>query len=71
MKTLDEMLQPGQKIKVFYHEGNIHNQIRHIRAIIDDDYIVYRIWGKRSRAWLYNIVHRYDFELKYEDGRLS
>lgn len=42
MKPLDEMLQPDQKIKVLYRDGN-NNQIRHIRAIIDGEYIVYRV----------------------------
>jgi hypothetical protein len=70
MRTLDEMLQPGQKIKVFYSEGNINNEIRHIRAIVDDDFIVYRVWSKRNR-WMYNIASKYNFELKYERGILS
>ncbi len=68
-KTLDQMLQPGKKIRVFYNENNINNQIRHIRAIIDEEYIVYRVY--RRRSWYYRVVDRYDFELKYEDGRLS
>lgn len=71
MRPLDEMLQPGQKVKVSYNPGNIHNQVRHIRGIIDDDYVVYRVWSKKRRDWSYHIKHRYDFELKYEDGRLS
>jgi hypothetical protein len=70
MRTLDEMLQPGQKIRVFYGEGNINNEIRHIRAIVDDDFIVYRVWSKR-KGWMYRISHKYDFELRYEKGRLS
>jgi hypothetical protein len=71
MKPLDEMLQPGQKIKVFYGEGNINNEIRHIRAIVDNDFIVYRVWSKRNRMWMYNIADKYNFEVKYEMGRLS
>lgn len=67
-KTLDEMLQPGKKVKVFYGEKNINNETRHIRAIIDEEYIVYRVW---YRSWHYRVEHRYDFELKYESGRLS
>lgn len=69
MRTLDEMLQSGKKIKVFYNENNINNEIRHIRGTIDEEYIVYRVW--RRNSWHYRITWRYDFELKYEDGRLS
>jgi hypothetical protein len=70
-RTLDEMLQPGQKIKVFYSERNPNNQIRHIRAIVDNEFIAYRVWSKRKRLWMYNIQHRYNFELGYERGVLS
>jgi hypothetical protein len=69
MKSLDEMLQPGQRIKVFYHEGNINNEIRHIRAIVDKEYIVYRVWQKNHYS--YRVAHKYEFELGYENGRLS
>lgn len=69
MRPLDEMLQPGQKIRVFYNKGNINNQIRHIRGIIDDEYIVYRVWQKNR--YFYRVAHKYEFELRYENGRLS
>lgn len=68
--TLDEMLQPGQKVKVFYNEGNINNQIRHIRAVVDGEFIVYRVWSRR-KGWQYCIEHRYGFEYKYEKGVLK
>lgn len=69
MRTLDKMLQPGQKIKVHYSENNRNNHIRHIRAIVDNEFIAYRVWVKRN--YRYNIKHRYDFELKYKKGYLE
>lgn len=71
MKTLDEMLQPDQKVRVFYNEGNINNQLRHIRAIVDDEFVVFRVWSKHKQYWVYKVEHRYNFELKYEGGHLS
>jgi hypothetical protein len=54
---------------VFYHKGNINNEIRHIRAIVDKEYIVYRVWQKNHYS--YRVAHKYEFELGYENGRLS
>jgi hypothetical protein len=69
MRTLDEMLQPGQKIKEFYNEGNINNRTIHIRAIVDDVAIVFRVYTKG--IWNYHVNSRYKFEYMYEKGRLS
>lgn len=69
MRSLDKMLQCGQSVKVFYNNGNPNNCIRHIRGIVDGDYIVFRTWRKGN--WHYHVTHRYDFEYKYEKGRLS
>ncbi len=70
-KTLEEMLQPGNKVKVFISKENIHNQLRHIRAIIDNEYIVYKVWFKSKQDWRYFIEHVYKFELEYKQGWLS
>ena len=69
-KTFNKILQPGKKIKVFYSDGNINNQTRHIRAIVDDEFVVYRTWQKRKREWFYHVKHIYHFELLLENGRL-
>ncbi len=67
-RTLEEMLQPGQKVKVFYNENNINNHIRYIRAIVDDEWIAYKT--ATSKGWRYHICHIYDFEYKFELKRL-
>lgn len=66
-----EMIQPGKKVRVFYYPGNRNNQLRHIRAIVDEEYIVYRIWSRRRRGWLYRVEWLYQFYLEWESGRLS
>jgi len=69
-RLFEGTLQPGVKVKVYYNENNINNQIRHIRAIVDTDWVVYRVWSKRKRMWCYRIDHIYAFELLKEDGHL-
>lgn len=66
-----EMIQPGKKVRVFYYRGNSNNQLRHIRAIVDEEYIVYRIWSRHTLCWLYRVDLLYHFYLKWENGHLS
>ncbi len=68
-RMLEAMLQPGLEIKVFYNEGSRSNHTRHIRAIVDDEWVAYKT--ATSKGWRYHICHRYDFEYKFEMGRLS
>jgi len=71
MTDLDTMLQPGNKIRLFYDKGNPNNNLMHIRAIVDDDQIVYRWWSRRKQNWRYVIVWRYMFELWHKDNNLT
>ncbi len=66
-----EMLKPGEKVRIFYNEGNPNNQIRHIRAIVDKEYITYRVWNKRRQRWIYHTIWIYDFQLAFEGGHLQ
>lgn len=60
-------LKPGDKIKLFYNEGNLNNRVMHIRAIIDDQ-VVYRISTKDG--WVYRIQHMVDFDFMNKKGHL-
>lgn len=66
-----EMVQPGKKVKVFYYPGNTNNQLRHIRAIVDEEYVVYRVWGRHSKRWLYEVAWLYQFYLEWKSDRLA
>ncbi len=68
-QELLDMLQPGNVAEVFYNEDNINNQFRHIRAIIDEEYIVYRV--QTRKGWAYKIAWLYEFHLLFEDAFLS
>jgi hypothetical protein len=63
------MLQPGQKVEVYYNKGNIHNQVWHIRAIVDDEIIVYRV--RNFQGWSYRIIQKQSFEYMYKKERLN
>ena len=68
--TLDEMLQPGISLRIYYYPGNINNTRLHIRAVVDDDWFVYREWWRSKQRWHYAIEHRYFFEMRHADGHL-
>jgi len=68
---LREKIQPDKKVKLFYRKGNINNKIMHIRAIVDDEFIVYGVWLKRSKCYDYRITHFYSFYTWLENGHLK
>lgn len=67
---LKTTLVPGKSFCVFYDAGNPNNCIAHIRAIVDDDWIVWRRWIKTKRAWAYRVDYIYFFWLLNQDGHL-
>jgi hypothetical protein len=71
---LDEvtaLLQPGQKVRFDYGEPSPNNRVCHIRAIIDEEYIAFRVWSKTRRRWLYYIDDVYFFQGAYALGYLK
>ena len=68
---LEDMLQPGKSVRVFYNENNPNNKIKHIRAIVDGEYIVFRVWGENKKQWFYCIEWVYGFYLDWKAGSLS
>jgi len=69
-KTL-AMLQPGNKVRQYFSQGNVNNQLMHIRAIVDGDMIVYKVWSRRKQYWVYDVTSIYRFDLLNEGGYLS
>jgi len=64
------MLQPGTAVRVDYGKNNINNELRHIRAIVDDDQVVYKVWSPRKQTWQYHVKWLYGFLLMYKNGNL-
>ena len=66
-----EKLQPGTKWRIFYNPENINNKLAHIRAIIDDDMVVWRFWSYQRQNWIYQVDHIYRFQILDNDGHLQ
>lgn len=60
---------PGLSYQIYYSDGNINNKKIHVRAIVDEDRVVYRSWSKR-KGWVYSVESLYYFELLKNDGHL-
>ena len=71
MKTIDELLQPGQVVRLYFQENNRNNALYHIRAVVDEKWVVYRKWSKRKQSWQYNLCDRGYLELLYSHHELS
>ena len=70
MINLEENLQPGKSIRKYYRKDNIFNQLLHIRAIVDEDQIIYRYWNYHRRGWVYLITQIYYFNMLNESHHL-
>ena len=63
-----EMCQPGKTLRVFFGKDSYSNEIRHIRGIVDDDYIVYRI---EAEITYYECVYIHNFQTLFDKGFLK
>lgn len=73
---LTKLLQVGQYVRVIRGKGHPDNEKRHIRAILDENIIVYRVWQPRpgwarSTAWCYFAKHIGVFNLEMSIGVLK
>ena len=69
-KTLDEMLQVGNKLRLDYGADNPNNRVIHVRGLVDD-YCVYRYWIKRKAYWGYKLEAIFYLDLAYDGGHLT
>ena len=51
-------LNIGDKIRIDYGQGNFNNRVIHVRAFVDDDFVVIRSWSKSKKHWSYEVQHR-------------
>ena len=70
MINLDKYLQAGKTFRIYYGDKALANRRVHIRAIVDDIWIVFRVWSPGKNVWRYHIEHRYYFELANENDHL-
>lgn len=63
-----DYLQPGQKLRIYYSKKNRNNKKIEIRAIVDEDYIVYKYYYHFN--WHYKLDYIYYFYLLKQDRHL-
>lgn len=63
---MTELIKPGITIRRFYYEGNPNNCLMHIRAIVDEEWVVYRVWSKVKRDWRYHVEYIGYFDVAKE-----
>lgn len=51
--TLPDWVQPGAVFKRNFGDKNPNTAVYHVLAIVDDDMMVLKHWGKRANRWLY------------------
>jgi hypothetical protein len=68
--ALLRLLQPGARLRVWYRHPDSNAETYHIRAIVDNNFVVSRIWSKHRNGWDYRVDHWYFFELTLKDGGL-
>jgi len=68
---LGKLLTVGNRLKIFYNKGNPNNKTIHIRAIVDEYYIVYAEYFPCKRCYKYFIGDRYWFELLIKDSQIK
>ncbi len=64
-------LVPGATLRLDRGPGASSNELRHIRAIVDDEYVVYKVWWPGHKRWEYQIAWVYAFHLEWEEGCLT
>jgi hypothetical protein len=62
-------LKVGNSYRIFYNKGNPNNMLIHVRAIVDKDYIVTKVW--KNCKWRYRIEYYYLYQLLARDGMLT
>jgi hypothetical protein len=70
-KEVLDLVKVGNKLKVFYNEGNSNNETIHIRGIIDKDQVIVRKWINHCKDWKYRIEWIYWFEILLKDKQVK
>lgn len=66
-----DMVQPGRSLHMYKKlKSKFVTKKIHIRAIVDDDYVVYRFWNI-GHGWVYRMMNLYYFQTLYDNGNLE
>lgn len=65
-EIMQHLPQVGATYRLFYDDDNHNNKTIHILAIVDNDQVVYKWWGKHKRRWFYDVEWVYFFYLNQD-----
>lgn len=63
--------RPGMRLRFDYGPGNTDNRLYHVRAVVDDSYVVVRSWYRERRRWHYSVMHRVYLDQLAQLGRVT
>jgi hypothetical protein len=61
-------IKPYDMWRIDFGPNNLNNELLHIRAIVDDNVVVYRTWLRHKRRWRYSAKYFQEFEWLMERG---
>lgn len=70
-EELKKTLVPGTSFRFFYNTGNPNNCIAHIRAIVDNEWVVWRKWARTKQRWIYLVDYIHFFWLHQKDHKVK
>lgn len=70
LDAVKEILQPGKSITLYPNHAISERKI-HIRAIVDDNYVVHRRWSPSKKCWHYAIDNLYYFSILYRGKHIK
>lgn len=66
-----DMVQPGKAVRLAFPPPNVNNEIRHIRAVVDDECVVFRVWLKHKKRWVYRCDDLIYYQILWREGFLK
>lgn len=66
-------LKPGARLRRTI--GNLtptpYTELWHVRAIVDGEHVVYRVWSRSRRQWMYQMSDVFFLHLCWQNGTLE
>jgi len=61
-------IKKGKKYRIFFNANNINNKMINVRAVVDDEIVVYRMW---RGGWVYCTYRLSYLELLIKEKKLT
>ena len=61
-------MEVGKKYRIFWNKDNPLNGTIHIRAIVDDNQVVYKEWSPGKQRYFYFVRDMMWFDMLKKDG---